>query len=195
MCSNVKHYREDFVQKHVLDEIRRRFRNYESSEYLRKRIATLLGEQERSTRAEREQRARDLEGTNGRIRNLVAVLGNGLDSRAVREELQELEKSAAHLKASIALLNAEATEPVRMPSHHEVRAYVDDLDGALARDPLGAREALRRLFGAPLKLRRQDDGQCVVEGSFFPMAVLAPETTKPRESGASWYNSSCAGRI
>ena len=149
MCSNVKHYREEFVQKHVLAEIRRRFRNYESSEYLRKRIAALLGEQERSARAEKEQRIRELESTNGRIRNLVGVLANGLNSPAVREELQELEKAAAHLKTSITLLSAEAIEPVRLPSHHEIREYIDNLDGALSQSPLAAREALRRLFGAP----------------------------------------------
>jgi len=194
-CSNSSSIREDVIRRQIITEVRRHFLNFESYNYLRKRIAVALGNQGRSTRTELEYQSGELERAEVGIQRLVETLATGFDSPAVRQGLREREKTRDTLKASIAVLKCSESEPAILPTIEDVRNYVTQLDDILVRDAVSAREALRRLFGGPLKLHPQDEGQYIVEGTLFPLVALAQKLAKPRESGASWYNSSCAGRI
>ena len=192
-CGNRRSIREDVIRRQIVTEVRRHFLNFESYDYLRKRIAVALGDRGRSTRTELEHQSRELERADADIQRLVETLATGFDSPAVRQGLREREKTRNSLKVSIAVLKSREAEPAFLPTIEDERNYVTQLDNILVRDAVSAREALRRLFGGPPKLHPQDEGQYIVEGTLFPLVALAQKLAKPWGSEASWYISSCAG--
>jgi hypothetical protein len=194
-CTNKLSVREDVIRTQVISEVRHRFQDYASIDYLRKRIAVLLGDQGRSTQVTIDEQSRELERTQTRCDRLISAVADGLDTPATRQAIRDFATQANRLESSIAALRAEASQPVSLPTRADVKAYLDGLDEVLARDAVAAREALHALFGGPIKLHPQVEGQYIAEGTLFPLVALAQKLAKPRGSGASWYISSCAGRI
>jgi Arc/MetJ-type ribon-helix-helix transcriptional regulator len=142
---------------------------------------------------EREDR---LARTEARIHALVGFIANGDDSEYVRTALKDLEVQANQEKAAIRQIQRHAAEPITLPTPKQVLEVAQNISLVLEQDPIGAREALRRLFDSGhITLKPQPEGHYVAEATFFPLVALAQSTKPRRASGAEWYFDGCAGAM
>lgn len=198
-CANALSVREDLARARILGAIHAQLFTPEAVDHLRRRIATLLGESNRTLNRELDERRGRLERTEQRIHGLVSFIADGDRSEYVVTTLRDLEAQARTEKAAIADLLVRAKSPIRLPTADEVLVRAMDLEATLAGDPVRAREALRRLFkDGRIVLHPQPAGFYTAEASFLPLVALTAETTNP-PAGAGGSSSgtaiSCAGRI
>lgn len=198
-CANAVSVREDLARARILGAIHAQLFTPQAVDHLRRRIATLLGESNRTLNRELDERSDRLARTEQRIRDLVSFIADGDRSEYVVTTLRNLEARARTEKAVIADLLARAKSPARLLTPDEVLGRAMDLEVTLAGDPVRAREALRHLFkDGRIVLRPQPEGHYVAEADFFPLVALTPETTNPPAgAGGSSRGTavSCAGRI
>ena len=191
-CPNALSVREDVARKLIYGAIHAQLFTPKAVDYLRQRIAGMLGESNRTLNRELEEHRARLGRVEQKIRGLIEFIAGGERSEYITNTLRDFEAQARTEKAAITELLARAKSPARLPAPDEVLARAMDLEATLAGDPVRAREALRRLFkDGRIVLRPQPEGHYVAEADFFPLVALTPETTDP-PAGAGGSSSGTA---
>lgn len=202
-CSNSLSVREDIARRRIFDALVERLNRPKAIDHLRKRLAQQLGELGRRLGGDIAERRERLARTEQRIRNLLLGFAEGERSEYARTMLRDLEAQATTEKAAIAALEEQARVPVVLPTPERVARQCLHLEKMLAKDPLRAREALRRYFqGGRIRLIPGDDGVYYAEATFLPLIALSEvaETTRPLGDSPRGHflrgtSLSCAGRI
>lgn len=102
---------------------------------------------------------------------------------------------AKTLNLKIAALESTSTEPIQLPTPATIRGWMENLQAFIDRDPLAAREYLRKLLkGGRVRLRAQEDGVYVAKTELLPLVLLTttPPSGLPKEASLS---SACCGGV
>lgn len=195
-CANRVTVTEEIARKRIMEALRKAFSSNWGLAYARKVAADQEGDQARSRDKERASKQAELEKTETRIKNLVTQLGDGIAADYVRDVVNTSIARATQLKKELAALDVEVMAPIRLPTPDEVKKRIDQLDLAVQRDVLGAREYLRRLLkNREIRLRAGADGIYTAETEILPLVLLSetPPLENPREAPGS--SKHCGGRI
>jgi len=187
-CSNKLSLREDVARRRILGALADRFRTPNALTHIRKKIAEHLGLRARTVNAELDERRARLQRVEEKIAGLIRFISEGDQSEYIRKTLLDLEAHAKTDKAAIRALREDAKAPVVLPSPEVVLERSLSLERIAEREPLRAREALKRLFAdGRLPVVPQREGYYVASSQLFPLALLsldlrdrAPETQKAR---------------
>lgn len=206
-CENPISVREDLARERTLTELRRLLTTADTISYVRDRLVERFADRDRSSRLDADRARGELAKVEEKVRRLVQFISEGGDSKAIAAELKSLEARTADLQQALAAAQAERRAPVPLPTVDLIVRRVLDIHGALQRDPVAGREALRSLLvGGEIRI----DRAFVARARVLPLAAFlraiptstpteGPETQQPppvsRESAAARYKSSCGGRI
>jgi DNA invertase Pin-like site-specific DNA recombinase len=195
-CANSLAIREDVACTVIFNAIRATLESPTAMEYLRRRIAELLGGAERANTKELREREQRIERVQARIQRLVNLLADGVDSDAVRQELRDCESRKRMEQGALDALRHRAGTPIPLPSIDQLLERALDLSTVLHGDPIRARECLRRIFkDGRITLNPAPDGDYQVEATLLPLMAVGQMQKPPREpQGCSRGTGiSCAG--
>lgn len=108
-----------------------------------------VGTQAREVRAELERRRTALTTTERQIGRLLDFIADGNDSPATASKIKEKEDHADLQRAAIARLESVGAGVPTIPSVTKLREFLARLPEAAVREPVEAREVLRRLIKGP----------------------------------------------
>lgn len=198
ICTNKLSVLESVARKRLFESARTTLSTDFGIAYARKLAAQQHGDQARSRGKDLKTKQVELAKIEGRIRLLIEQVSDGEAAEYVRQALNELALNAKVLKTELATLQQANSEPIKLPSPDEIRAWVDDLQAFVERDPLAGREYLRMLLkNKQVRLQAQLEGIYLAKTELLPM-VLLTETPPPFPEGASSRPHSrplCGGRI
>ena len=171
-CTNSVSFLERDARSAILGAIRERLSRPAAIEYARKKMAEMLGADDRAANAELRERRDRLSRHESRIKGLVSYIADGDRSDAVTSGLKDLESAARQERDAISAIEARGRKPIVLPSIADVRAAVTNVEAAFDAAPVRAREAMRALLqGGSLVMTARPDRSYLVEGRVYPLAI------------------------
>jgi hypothetical protein len=169
ICTNRLSVLESTVRTCLLSGLRKHLTNDSAPASARRVSGRPIGHQKHQSDEELRARKAELAKTEARIRVLIEQMADGESATYIRTVIDELAISAKGMKAKIAQLEAAGAGPVASEPPGAVDGWVNDLPAFVERDPLAARELLRKLLrDREVRLEAQPDGVYIAKAELAP---------------------------
>jgi hypothetical protein len=186
-CTSKVCIREDVLRAGCLAAISEEIRTPANIEYVREQVAEKIENHGREIKNELEHRRERVKRAGARLKQLVDFVGQGMKSKKIRTEIEEVEARIEADTNAIERLVRELGAPIALPDPEEITAQAFRVhDVALLDIDRARQELVRWLMDGAIRVR-ETAGGIEITGTVYPLlTIFRPDrkipTKKPKGS-------------